>query len=120
MIMDGGVRDRHPAVLRIDQAARFHGTLFQGGREAGARALLAEIKAVQGPRGEANTLDPYDRLIAESNRIDDDLVVADLNAALLDRCTGRRWIRTRRPELYGPLTQPTGKEEPTRKVRFEK
>lgn len=28
--------------------------------------------------------------------------------------TGCRWIRTRRPELYGPLTVPTGIEKDTR------
>jgi predicted amidohydrolase len=70
--------------------------------------------------GGAMVLDPYGRIIAESDKVVDDMVIADLDARLLDRCTGRRWIRTRRPELYGPLAQPTGKEEATRKVRFEK
>ena len=50
----------------------------------------------------------------------DDLAVADLDASLLDHSTGRRWIRTRRPELYGPLTIPTGNERDTRSVRFDK
>jgi predicted amidohydrolase len=70
--------------------------------------------------GNAMVLDPYGRIISESSKCCDDMVVADLDAALLDKSTGRRWIRTRRPELYGPLAQPTGKEQPTRKVRFEK
>jgi hypothetical protein len=34
--------------------------------------------------------------------------------------TGRRWITTRRPELYAPLTVPTGDEQDTRTVRFDK
>ena len=38
---------------------------------------------------------------------------------LLEHCTGSRWIKTRRPELYGPLTVPTGREEDTRTVRFD-
>lgn len=70
--------------------------------------------------GNSMVLDPYGRIIAESEKCCDDLVIADLKAALLDRCTGRRWMRTRRPELYGPIAEPTGKEESTRKVRFEK
>jgi hypothetical protein len=34
------------------------------------------------------------------------MVSAELDLALLDRCTGQRWLRGRRPELYGILTQP--------------
>jgi hypothetical protein len=48
------------------------------------------------------------------------MVIADLKASLLDKCTGQRWIRARRPELYGPLAQPTGREQPTRRIRFDK
>jgi len=33
--------------------------------------------------------------------------------------TGWRWIRTRRPELYGPLVSRTGLEVDTRSVRFD-
>ena len=47
------------------------------------------------------------------------MVVADLDAGLLANTTGSRWIRTRRPELYGPLTVPTGREADTRSVRFD-
>jgi hypothetical protein len=46
------------------------------------------------------------------------MVVADLEASLRDNCTGVRWIKTRRPELYGPLTVPTGLEQDIRRVRF--
>jgi hypothetical protein len=48
------------------------------------------------------------------------MVMADLDAALSERNTGRRWIVTRRPDLYGPLAQPTGREKDTRTVRFDK
>ena len=47
------------------------------------------------------------------------MVIADLDASLRDRCTGVRWMRARRPELYGSLTIPTGREQDTRTVRFE-
>jgi predicted amidohydrolase len=69
--------------------------------------------------GNAMILDPYGRILAESRRAGDDLVVADLEASLRDRCTGVRWIRARRPELYQSLVEPTGHEEATRAVRFD-
>ncbi len=70
--------------------------------------------------GNAMILDPYGRILAETWHADDDMVIADLDASLLPESTGRRWIRTRRPELYGPLTKPTGLEADTRSVRFDK
>jgi len=70
--------------------------------------------------GNAVILDPYGRVLVETWKAGDDMVVADLDPSLLDQCTGRRWIRSRRPELYGPLAEPTGKEEDTRKLRFDK
>lgn len=70
--------------------------------------------------GNAMILDPYGRILAETWKAGDDMVVADLDAGLLENATGRRWIRTRRPELYGPLTRPTGAEQDTRTVRFDK
>jgi predicted amidohydrolase len=69
--------------------------------------------------GNAMILDPYGRILAETWKAGDDMVIADLDASLLDQCTGRRWIRTRRPELYGPLTVHTGVEQDTRSVRFD-
>jgi predicted amidohydrolase len=69
--------------------------------------------------GNAMVLDCYGRTLAETWKAGDDMVIADLDASLPERCTGRRWIRTRRPELYGPLAVPTGFEEDTRKVRFD-
>jgi len=65
-------------------------------------------------------LDPYGRILAETWKAGDDMVVADLDASLLEVSTGRRWIKTRRPELYEPLTVPTGLEQDTRTVRFDK
>jgi predicted amidohydrolase len=70
--------------------------------------------------GNAMVIDPYGRVLAETWKAGDDMVVADLTDELLGHNTGKRWIRTRRPELYGPLATPTGREEDTRKVRFDK
>ena len=69
--------------------------------------------------GNAMILDPYGSILAETWKADDDMVVADLDASLLEQSTGRRWIKTRRPELYKPLTIPTGRERDTRSVRFD-
>jgi predicted amidohydrolase len=69
--------------------------------------------------GNAMILDPYGRIIRETWTAADAMVVADLDASLRDRSTGSRWIRARRPELYGTLTASTGKEQDTRTVRFE-
>ena len=69
--------------------------------------------------GNAMILDPYGRILAETWKAGDDMVVADLDPGLFENCTGRRWLRSRRPELYQPLTQETGVEEDTRSVRFD-
>jgi len=68
--------------------------------------------------GNAMILDPYGRILAETWKADDDMVVADLDPALFEKNTGRRWMKTRRPELYNPLLESTGQEQDTRKVRF--
>ena len=70
--------------------------------------------------GNAMILDPYGRVITETCKADDDMVIADLDASLRENCTGVRWIKTRRPELYKPLTVRTGLEEDIRSVRFGK
>ncbi|MDA0335750.1 MAG: nitrilase family protein [bacterium] len=68
--------------------------------------------------GNSMILDCYGRTLAETDVAADALVVADLDLSLLDRCTGRRWIRGRRPELYGPLAEATGAELDPRAARF--
>ena len=69
--------------------------------------------------GNAMILDPYGRVLAETWKADDDLVIAELDASLLADSSGRRWIRARRPDLYAPLTVPTGLECDTRTLKFE-
>ncbi len=68
--------------------------------------------------GNAMILDPYGRILAETWKADDDMVVAELDASLLERSSGRMWIRARKPELYTPLTVPTGLERSTRSIKF--
>lgn len=69
--------------------------------------------------GNAMILDTYGRILTETCKAGDDMVIADLDGSLLEHNTGKRWIKTRRPELYGPLTVPTGLEQDTRTVRFD-
>ena len=69
--------------------------------------------------GNAMIIDPYGRILVETCKAGDDMVVADLDATLLDVSTGKRWMKTRRPELYAPLSVPTGVERDTREVRFD-
>jgi len=69
--------------------------------------------------GNAMILDPYGRILTETWKADDAMVIADLDASLLADATGRMWIRARRPELYTPLTIPTGLESDTRTLKFE-
>jgi predicted amidohydrolase len=70
--------------------------------------------------GNAMIIDPYGRIIAETWQAADEMVVADLDTSLIENCTGRRWIKSRRPDLYGSLAVPTGLEKDTRKLRFDK
>ncbi len=70
--------------------------------------------------GNAMILDPYGEILSETCKAGDDLVIADLDLSVVDISTGRRWIKTRRPELYEMIARPTGLEEDTRKVRFDK
>ncbi len=70
--------------------------------------------------GNAMIIDPYGRIIAETWRAAEEMVIADLDASLLENCTGRRWIKSRRPELYMPLAIPTGLEQDIRQLRFDK
>ncbi|WP_275428051.1 nitrilase-related carbon-nitrogen hydrolase, partial [Enterobacter hormaechei] len=60
--------------------------------------------------GNAMILDPYGRVLAETDALDEALVIADLDLDLLPTATGRRWIRGRRPELYSLLTRRLGHE----------
>jgi predicted amidohydrolase len=68
--------------------------------------------------GNAMVIDCYGRIIKETSRAADELVVADCDLSLLDRCTGRRWLRARRPELYQRLAERDGRELPPIEARF--
>jgi len=68
--------------------------------------------------GNAMIIDPYGEILVETCRAANDMVTADLDPGELANCTGQRWQTSRRPDLYGPLTEFTGRERATRRVRF--
>lgn len=68
--------------------------------------------------GNSMILDPYGRILAETWAADAAIVTADLDLSLVPLATGRRWIRGRRPELYGILTERTGDELDPRAAHF--
>lgn len=68
--------------------------------------------------GNAMVLDPYGRILAESTAIHDDIVAADLDLSLVPTSSGQRWMRGRRPELYGVLVERRGDEQSARSTRF--
>jgi len=69
--------------------------------------------------GNAMMLDPYGRILTETWAAADAMVVADLDARLLEQASGRSWIAARQPELYRLLAQPTGRQHSTRELKFE-
>jgi predicted amidohydrolase len=68
--------------------------------------------------GNAMILDPYGRILTETWKAEDAMVVAELDASLLENCSGRQWIQARRPELYTELNRRTGLETDTRSIKF--
>jgi predicted amidohydrolase len=68
--------------------------------------------------GNAMIIDPYGAIVAETWAADEAIVTADLDLSLIPSSTGRRWIRGRRPELYGILTERQGYELDARAARF--
>ena len=69
--------------------------------------------------GNAMVLDPFGRILVETWKADDDIVITTLDPTLLRGTLGDMFIRTRRPELYQPLVQNTGLEVDVRKARFD-
>jgi predicted amidohydrolase len=69
--------------------------------------------------GNSMIIDPYGRVLAETWKAAEAMVVADIDLSLIENSTGRRWRRTRRPELYGDLAVSTGQEVDTRELRFD-
>jgi hypothetical protein len=50
-------------------------------------------------------IDPYGDVVAESNELEEDVVLALCTAEKIERSGGRRYLRARRPELYAKLAE---------------
>jgi len=61
--------------------------------------------------GNAMIIDPYGEILVESHELGDDVVVALLAPEKIELSPGRRYIRARRPELYGKLIEPRSEED---------
>ncbi len=70
--------------------------------------------------GNSMIIDPYGEIIAETWAAAEETVTADLDLNLVPMSSGRRWMRGRRPELYGILTQRRGDELNPRDARFSR
>jgi predicted amidohydrolase len=68
--------------------------------------------------GNAMVIDPYGRILAETWKAGDDMVIAELDTELLETSSGRRWMRGRRPELYRDIAKTSGDEISAREARF--
>jgi predicted amidohydrolase len=56
--------------------------------------------------GNAMIIDPYGEIVAESQALGDDVIAALCTCEKLERSSGQRYLRARRPELYGKLVEP--------------
>jgi predicted amidohydrolase len=60
--------------------------------------------------GLAMVLDPFGEVLVESQALEDDVVVGVLTPDKLELASGRRYLRARRPALYGKLVEPQESE----------
>ena len=68
--------------------------------------------------GNAMIIDCYGRIVNETSKAADAMVVGELDLDLLPLSTGRRWMRARRTDLYGDLIEKKGTEVGAREARF--
>ncbi len=69
--------------------------------------------------GNSMILDPHGRILAETCKAGDDMVIADLDGSLVGPSGGQDYLKARRPDLYGLLTERTGREQDARSLKFK-
>jgi predicted amidohydrolase len=77
--------------------------------ENGIYAVFSNAIGVDGDTikpGLAMILDPFGDVLVESHALEDDVVVGLLTAEAIEQSSGRRYLRARRPDLYGKLVEP--------------
>ncbi len=107
-------RERDPARLRAEfQGPKGRGWLLRWlparAWENGVYAVFSNPVGIDGGTvkpGLAMILDPHGEILSESGTLGDDVVVALLTPEALEGSSGRRYLKARRPELYGKLVEP--------------
>jgi predicted amidohydrolase len=107
-------RDRDPVRLHMEfEGPKGRGWLMRWlparAWENGVYAVFSNAVGVDDDTikpGLAMILDPYGEVVVESRTLGDDVAVALLTADTFDQSSGRRYLRARRPELYGKLVEP--------------
>ena len=107
-------RHRDPARLRLEfQGPKARGWLMRWlparAWENGVYYVFSNPIGVDGDTikpGLAMILDPFGEVLVESHALEDDVMVGTLTADKLQLASGQRYIRARRPELYGKLVEP--------------
>lgn len=56
--------------------------------------------------GLAMILDPFGEVLVESRALEDDVVVGLLTPEKIEQSSGKRYLKARRPEIYGKLVEP--------------
>jgi N-carbamoylputrescine amidase len=69
--------------------------------------------------GNAMIIDPNGRILVETSKAGDDMVIADLDGSLVAPSVGQAFLKARRPDLYRTLAEKTGMEEDTRSLKFK-
>lgn len=107
-------RERDPVPLRQElNGPKGRGWLM---RWLPARAYDSGVYAVftnpigidddQVRNGNSMIVDPFGEVLAECTRLGDDVTVGLCTAEKIDVSSGRRYLRARRPDLYGKLVEP--------------
>ena len=107
-------RDRDPSRLRLEfQGPKGRGWLMRWlparAWENGVYAVFSNAVGVDHDTikpGLAMILDPHGEVLVESHALGDDVVVGLLTPEPLAQASGRRYLKARRPELYGNLVEP--------------
>jgi predicted amidohydrolase len=107
-------RHRDPVRLRMEfEGPKGRGWLMRWlparAWENGVYAVFSNAVGIDGDTikpGLAMILDPFGEVLVESRELGDDVVVARLTPEKLGQSSGRRYLRARRPELYGKLVEP--------------
>jgi predicted amidohydrolase len=108
------MRQRDPVPLRLEfQGPKGRGWLMRWlparAWENGVYAVFSNAVGVDGGTvkpGLAMILDPFGEVLVESQELGDDVVVALLTPEKIAESSGRRYLRARRPEIYGKLVEP--------------